>query len=427
MTASAELVPAVGGTRLVPAPDPIAADYLLLALRLDQHIPGLVDGYFGPADLKARVDMEQRRPPAVLRADVGALAERVTTEVDDPDRRAWLTAQLAALDAHARVLDGDPLGYLDHVERCLGFRPIRHEDALFDAAAAEIDAVLPGAGPLHERLAAWDRELEVPVDRLLAVVGWLVERFRARSAVHFGLPVGEDLRVGLVRGQPWTAYNWYDGGRRSRIDINTDLPMTASYLLVTVAHETFPGHHLEQAWQEADLVDGQGRLEGSVLLLNTPESTLSEGLAEYGTSIAAPSDERAGLLVELFERAGLPIAADPARALDVATRAVAIARAREVLGASRETAALLRHADGATHEVVLDYLRDVGRFEPAVAAKRLEFIEHPLWRAYIFVYHDGEALVRRWVEVAPEADRIDRFGRLLHERLTPGRLLAELG
>ena len=40
-------VPAVGGTRSVPAADPVARDYILLSLRLDQHIPGLVDGYFG--------------------------------------------------------------------------------------------------------------------------------------------------------------------------------------------------------------------------------------------------------------------------------------------------------------------------------------------------------------------------------------------
>ena len=63
VTAAPTLVPAVGGTRRVPAPDPIATDYLLLGLRLDQHIPGLVDGYFGPAELKARVDMEQLRAP----------------------------------------------------------------------------------------------------------------------------------------------------------------------------------------------------------------------------------------------------------------------------------------------------------------------------------------------------------------------------
>ena len=33
-------------------PDPIARDYLLLALRLDRLIPGLVDGYFGPAGFR---------------------------------------------------------------------------------------------------------------------------------------------------------------------------------------------------------------------------------------------------------------------------------------------------------------------------------------------------------------------------------------
>jgi hypothetical protein len=53
------------------------------------------------------------------------------------------------------------------------------------------------------------------------------------------------------------------------------------------------------------------------------------------------------------------------------------------------------------------------------AAKRLEFIEHPLWRTYVFVYAEGEALLGRWVDAVPSADRADRFGRLLREQLTP--------
>ena len=68
---------------------------------------------------------------------------------------------------------------------------------------------------------------------------------------------------------------------------------------------------------------------------------------------------------------------------------------------------------------MLAYLRDVGRYERATAAKRLEFIEHPLWRTYVFVYAEGEALLRRWLESVPEAERVARFGRLLHEQLTP--------
>lgn len=37
-------VPAVGGARTVPAPDPVARDYLLLGLRLDQHIAVTIPG-----------------------------------------------------------------------------------------------------------------------------------------------------------------------------------------------------------------------------------------------------------------------------------------------------------------------------------------------------------------------------------------------
>ena len=77
---------AMGGTRTVPTPDPIARDYLLLGLRLDQHIPGLVDGYFGPAELKAQVDMEQLRSPAALRDDAAALRVRLPSRSAIPLR-----------------------------------------------------------------------------------------------------------------------------------------------------------------------------------------------------------------------------------------------------------------------------------------------------------------------------------------------------
>ena len=61
----------------VIAPDPIARDYILLALRLDGQVPGLVDGYFGPAELRAQVDAESPRTPARLREDAADLRARV--------------------------------------------------------------------------------------------------------------------------------------------------------------------------------------------------------------------------------------------------------------------------------------------------------------------------------------------------------------
>ncbi len=417
---------AAGGSRRIPVGDGIARDYLRLALRLDQHVPGLVDGYFGPADLKAEVDVGQLRPPARLAADADALIARLPDEVDEAQRRDWLAAQLVALRTQAAALAGDELPYVEHVTRCFAWTPVRREDALFDAAAADLEAILPGPEPLADRLAAWDARFEIPVDRLPDVIEWLVGRFRARADALFGLPPGEDLKVSLVTNQPWSGYNWYDGGRRSRVDINTDLPVRSADLVHTVAHETFPGHHLEHAWKEADLVDRLGRLEASILLINTPECLLSEGLADLGYGFASPPDEEADLLLELYERAALPIAADAPAARDAALRTVAMRGPRRRLSAVLVNAALMRHADGASHEETFAYLVETGRQAPHLVEKRLEFVEHPLWRTYVFVYDEGEELLRRWLEAVPDAGRAARFGRLLHEQLTPTGIAAEL-
>src|SRR5262245_12065651 len=205
---------AAGGQRHVPVPDPIARDYLLLGLRLDQHVPGLVDAYYGPADLKAKVDIETLRSPGALAVDADALRERLATEVAESDRRDWLDTQLVALATQARELAGTSLPYEEHLERSFSWRPVRRDDSVFDAAAATLDELLPGSETLSDRLSAWDARFEVPPARLPDVIGWLIERYRERAVELFGVPVGEELRVSYVRNQPWTAYNWYDGGLR---------------------------------------------------------------------------------------------------------------------------------------------------------------------------------------------------------------------
>ncbi len=419
-------VPAVGGDREVPAPDPFARDYLLLALRLDARIPGLVDGFFGPAELKATVDMEQLRTPVRLVADAVDLLARLDAEVSDPARREWLRVQVVALETHARALAGEVLPYLEHVVRCFDFEPQRRPEAEFDAAAATIDRHLPGPGDLRDRLAAWDEQLVVPPDRLPSILDWLVAGFRARARVTFGLPEGEDLRVSLVTGQPWSGYNWYDGGLRSRVDLNTDLPIRAPDLFGVMSHETYPGHHLEHAWKEAELVTRQARLEASALLINAPECLISEGLAEVGRRFAIPAADEVDLLVELFARAALPLAADRAEVRAAAEVSAAIRAPRAALRAVDVNAALLRHVDGVPHDDVRAYLERLALLTPERAEKKLEFIEHPLWRTYTFVYSEGQALLERWLAAVPAKAQAERFRRLLVEQVTPSGIAAEI-
>jgi hypothetical protein len=410
----------------VPEPDPVARDYLLLALRIDQHTPGIVDGYDGPASLKAQVDLEQLRPPAALVADASALLERLDRDVAERDRRSWLAGQVRALGTLAEVLAGGTVPYLELTERLFEWSPVRRDPAVFEDAAREIDRLVPGDGSIAERLAAWDARFTLPTDRIVPVGDWLVATFRDRVAATIGVPDGEAIRIRLVHGQPWSAYDWYEGGRRSRFDVNTDLPVRAADLIHLAAHEAYPGHHLEHAWKEAELVDRLGRLEASIRLVNTPESLISEGLADLGHALVSPPTTEAELLVEVFARGGLTVAADRGAARDAAERMVALRPLRRRLDEARVNAALLRHADGSSHDDVLRFLQDVGRFAPAVAAKRLEFIEHPLWRTSVFVNFEGEALLRQWLEAVPPGERPMRFGRLLREELGPSAIAAEV-
>ena len=407
-------------------PDAVARDYLLLVLRLDKHIPGTVDGYYGPREHRATVDAEALRRPQDLVADAVHLRQRIAAEIPDADRRHWLDLQLAALETLARTAAGESMPYLEQVTRCFAHTPGRRPEARFDEAAATIEELLPGEGTLADRLASSDDAWTVPPDQVRPVVDRLVERFRVRAATLFGLPEREDLEVSLVRNEPWSGYNWYDGGFRSRVELNVDLPIRLPTLVDTIAHETYPGHHLEHALKEQGLVKGKGWIEASVLSINTPECLISEGLASLGPSLIEPDAGRPALLEELGAAAGVPLAADSGALREAAARQPAIEAARGILGESRVNAALMRHEDGRSSDEVRDFLVRVGRYTPERAAKSLAFIEHPLWRLYVFVYPEGEALLRRWVEAVPDADRPARFGRLLHEPLTPVSIQAEL-
>ena len=209
---TAARVPAVGGTRDVPAPDDVARDYLLLGLRLDQHLPGTVDGYFGPAELKARVDMEPLRPPARLAED--ARRPPVAARRRGPGARSPPLARPPAGRGSRRwpgCRAGESIPYLDQVERCLALRPERRDGRDRSSEPPRRSTrCLPGHGSLAERLEGGGRRLDgaarsgpgrrrgarraIPGSR-----GVAVRAARGRGAARLAGPGPALVRLQLVR------------------------------------------------------------------------------------------------------------------------------------------------------------------------------------------------------------------------------------
>jgi len=425
-----ERVPAAGVDRQIPAPDPVARDYLLLALRLDRLIPGIVDGYFGPAGLKAQVQAEAPLAAVRLREQASSLLSRLSREIPEPDRLRWLRAQLVSLEAQAVTLAGDPLPYSECVACLFDVAPERPSEAIFDAAADDLARLLPpGEGDgetVSERLADWESRFAIDPARLPAVVDWLLREMRDRADRLLGLPADEGVEVACVSGRPWRIDNQYRGGCRTRIEINVDLLRTPVELIQVVAHEAYPGRHTERAWRERRLVEDLGRLEASIRLLNTPEALISEGLAYLGGRLVASDDDLPALLLELYERGGLAVAADRPAAREAAETQVRIRRAVASLRAVPAGAAFMLHADGVARDEVALYLRHRLLTTRDRAEQLLELIEGPTYRTQILVGHEGERLLHRWFELGPASERVDRYARFMREQVTPGLLWSEL-
>lgn len=400
--------------------DAIARDYLLLALSVGQLEDGIVDAYYGPPELRQRA-ATRGAGAAELATESVSLRERVAHEVEDEQRRRWLDRQLVGLETIARSLGGAKLRYAEEVELCFDAPPTRTPASVYEQVHRDLDQLLPTGGTIQERLEARDARLTIPADRVGPILDWLVAEIRRISATAFPAPDGESLTVSLVRGQPWSAYNWYDGNLRSRIEFNVDLPTRAHAVPFTLTHETFPGHHLEHTWKEQRLVREQGRAECSVHLINTPDAYISEGLAEVGGRLLIDADTWQSLLLAIAEQAGLPMIPEDA------DREWRTAHALEALRGLSGDAALLLHADGRSREEVTQFLVEDGLATPARAAKSLQIIEHPLWRTYVFCYAGGEVLLTNWCRAAgDEKAQRARFFRLLTEQLTPSGIAEEM-
>ncbi len=375
--------------------------YLRLALRLTRLDEGVLDAYFGPPAIAEEVEAEPLPEPTALVAE----AESLLGELPD----GWLRDQVSALHTVARRLGGETIAYPDEVEACFGVRPQPTDEALLTAAYDELDALLPGSGPLGERLRAFEDASLVPADVIEGLMAAVVEEARSRTRELFGLPEGESIELEYVRDTPWLGYHEYLGDLRGRISINVDRPRSAMSLLILALHETYAGHQAERCNKEVTLIRGQGLVEESIAVVTAPQSVVSEGLAELSVELLLE-----GPTGPVFES----LVHDHGVELDLA-RAWAVERAREPLSWLGVDGALMLHEGGEAPDQVATFLADRALLPADEAAQWVRFLGDAASRTYAICYPAGRALCRDFVDGDPA-----RFTRLLTEQVRVVDLLA---
>ncbi|MEP7361004.1 MAG: hypothetical protein ABI744_05425 [Chloroflexota bacterium] len=400
--------------------DNLARDYLLIALGIGELQEGIVEAYYGPPELRQQA-VDANVGAAALGVQAAALRARLDDATDDAQRRQWLDRQLLGLETIVAKLLGEDLPYVQEVQRCFDATPDATPPEDYASVRAQLEDLLPGTGDLRDRLAQRDTKLVVPGDRLPTIIDWVAAELRQSAGNIWPLPDGEHCTFSMVTNEPWAAYNWYDGDLASRIEVNTDLPMRAQGLSMILAHETFPGHHLEHAWKETRLYRAKGYGEASAQLINTSEAYVSEGLAEVGAWLLNTEERYQQILLQICERAGLAITSDDAQ------REWRIANALHTFCGAGGDAALQLYVDKRSRDDVVRFLEQDALSTHERALKSLEFVEHPLWRTYVFCYAGGERLLTKWVnQAADESAKNARFFRLLSEQITPSWVASEI-
>ena len=403
-------------------PDHLIREYLLLGLRFDRIEEGYVDSFTGDQRLRRQVAGEPAPEPAALAAQARfLLAElpQVPRSATFTEQRAeFIAAHLRALACAARKFAGEEIGFVDEVRDYFDVDISRGEEDVYRTVHTRIDEFLGGSGPLAQRMEADRRADELAPERLAEAVDAFSSALRDIVRGTYPLPDGETVVYEVVTDKPWSGFNYYEGGYRSRVAVNADLKQHMANLPSLIAHESYPGHHTEHCRKEAGLVGGKGQAEHTIFLVNTPQCLMAEGLADLAL-YAAVGPGWGRWAQEIYADLGLRFDGE---------RAEALAEARTGLAAVRQDAALMLHDEHCDVDEVVSYLQRWLLVDHKRAAQMLRFLSDPLWRAYTSTYVEGDRLLKAWLDDRPAGEGLtERFGRLLDEPLIPSSLRAECG
>lgn len=391
--------------------DALARDYVRLALEIDAHESGYVDAYYGPEDWREAARRNPRERVALkVEADriVAALGPHASAGGEQGQRARVMMANTSSARFRLDMIDGKRAPFVEEAEALFALRPKLQPLSDFDGALARIETLLPGPGPLSERVGAFRAQYSVPDDRLAEVMQAAIAECRKRTAAYIPLPAGENFSMALVNDKSWGAYNYYKGGNQSVIEINTDLPVSIGNVLVLGCHEGYPGHHVQGIYNERNYRE-RGWAEYSVMPLYVPAAPLNEGGADFGVDLAFPGAERLKFEMDvLYPLAGL----DPktAPAFDTLRRATG-----ELDGALLRISQM--HLDGEIdREQAITLAQKYRLASRDVAEQSLRF--DAAYRSYVINYSVGEDLVRAYVD-RHGSDREARWAAYVRIMSTP--------
>jgi len=389
-----------------------AKDYILLGLRINKHIDGYVEHYYGPPKLKKIVDSEELSSPNSLLNNWKNLKDELQKQDFEKPRYRFLDSTLKAIKTILRKLNGESIPYLEQVKNLFNFEPVLYDDNFFYELTKKAKELYKGKGNLSERIKKIAKQRTIPSDRLidLNMKAIQIAKMRTKEVFPKLLPDNEKIEIDEVGNQSWHMYCWYKGNFTSKIEVNTSNYHYWTHLLFNACHEGYPGHHTERAVKEKLLYHKKGYFENSILLIYSPEMVISEGIGVTAESVIFSPTESIRSLIERIH-------AVPINEVSIETL-IGQTEIRRGYRRFESNLAYHKYVNKWDDKKLIDYAKSFKVIPDTSIKALLKFISDKLWAPYTMAYQ-GERLITEKYGVRPSPKD---FRRLLTEQTLPSGL-----
>jgi len=141
-------------------------DFLLLALRIDKHIKGYIDFYFGPEKLRQIVDHEPLIAPNTLLNDSNNLLNQSGAQGYNKERERYIEKLLIAMKTSIEILNGSEISIKDQFKKLYDVNLHPAKESELDNLKEEYEEAYSGHGSLEERMAKLRITRKVPESKV---------------------------------------------------------------------------------------------------------------------------------------------------------------------------------------------------------------------------------------------------------------------
>lgn len=379
-----------------------AKQYLQLGLRINKHINGYIDYYYGPRNIKLIIENENIKSPKSLLKACKKLQNQLRNQGFDENRIKFFDKTLLAIHTILQKLNGEKIPYLTLIENIFDFTPEFYDDDYFYNLAIKANEIYCGPGTLLERMNQYAAKRVIPVEKVKKIFQKAINVARNRTYEIFPnlLPKIENIKIKLVKDQSWGMYNWYLGNFQSIIEINRSYDVYWTALLDYACHEAYPGHHTESTIKEIQLFKNKSFFESSIKLLYSPEMVISEGIGRTAESVLFDPTE--SILIQFND-----LCLNPENEDDIETL-IQQSYFRKKLHDLQSKLAYYKIVGNWGNDDIIKFAKDLGLL-PEIGIKFfLNSISNEIWAIYFLIYQ-GERIIVKKFGVKPDPKKYQQL------------------